>query len=583
MVRQLKRTRMLAACLCWMVCGAQAAMSPDIDAANAVELPSVQASSGVVDSTVSAGVVSRIDALFASASADQRVPGAAVAVYQGGALRFSRGYGYADLEQGVAVTARTPFMVASVSKQFCAFAIALLASEGRLDLEADIRRYLPYVPDFGHVITVRDLVHHTSGLRDQFALFELRGDGGESVMGQADVVSLVRHQQALNFVPGQVHAYSNTGYTLMAEIVHAVSGKTLREFTSERMFVPLGMTQTFFLDDVARIVPGRAHSYRDDGDGGWRKHLLNDSTVGATSLVTTVEDLARWARNLSHPTVGDAALIRQVTTPGKLSDGSTIPYGFGLQLNPGGAPAVYHSGSEAGFRAFFAYYPERDLAVVVAANSAGSNTYAQATAIGALFGAASQASADRVPPEVTPRDAVGAGLAGTYYRAHDVSFSLAWKDGALRDVNAGAEPYRFRRDGSFDRGTRSYFFRPLRDRSGMVAGIEQVIHGHDSIISTRVTPEDLAGMSVAGIAGDYRSQELDVTYTFEAAGEGLQRSSLSASTPIRYAPLLRDRFENRERGETVWIERDPQGQVSGILLGTGRGVRQLALKKVPSP
>lgn len=187
-----------------------------------------------------------VDAVFAEYRPD--APGAAVSIYQGGKLIFSKGYGLADLEAGTPLTARTPIHVASVSKQFTAFAVALLAREGKADLDADVRTYLPWMPQFSEgIITVRHLILHTSGLRDQWALFTLGGQEMQSRLRQQQIVNMVARQRSLNFTPGVEYSYSNTGYTLLAEVVKAVSGQTLREFTTEHMFKPLHMDSTFFL------------------------------------------------------------------------------------------------------------------------------------------------------------------------------------------------------------------------------------------------------------------------------------------------------------------------------------------------
>lgn len=198
----------------------------------------------------------RVDALFAQF--DRRdSPGVAVGIFQNGKVLYCRGYGMADLEQGVAIGPDTIFHVASVSKHFTAFAVALLARDGKLRLDDDVRTYLPYVPDFGSVIRVRHLIHHTSGLRDQWDLFALGGKSFSDVLDTRQVINMISRQRTLNFTPGSATEYSNTGYTLLGEIVHATSGQTLREFTTQRMFQPLGMTHTFFYDDVTEIVPGR--------------------------------------------------------------------------------------------------------------------------------------------------------------------------------------------------------------------------------------------------------------------------------------------------------------------------------------
>ncbi|MBL8267051.1 serine hydrolase domain-containing protein, partial [Steroidobacter sp.] len=226
-----------------------------------------------------------VDALFAEFN-QATTPGLAIGIYQNGQPLLTRAYGMADLENPAPITTDTVFHIASVSKHFTAFAVLLLANEGKIDLDADVRRYLPYMPDFGDVITVRHLIYHTSGLRDSWRLLALGGVDSYSHRQQAQIVNMAARQRGLNFKPGTEYAYSNMNYTLLAEIVRSVTGKTLRQFTTERMFKPLQMDHTFFSDDILEIVPRRAQSYSREGDT-WRRSPLNLDTYGATNLQTT--------------------------------------------------------------------------------------------------------------------------------------------------------------------------------------------------------------------------------------------------------------------------------------------------------
>ncbi|HZM99550.1 MAG TPA: serine hydrolase, partial [Pyrinomonadaceae bacterium] len=195
----------------------------------------------------------KVDQLFATWDKPES-PGAAIAVIKDGIVVYKRGYGSANLEYNVPITPQTVFHVASVSKQFTAFAIALLASQGKLSLDDDIRKHLPEVPDFGKKITVRHLIHHTSGLRDQWTLLGMAGWRLDDVITKEHIMKMVRYQRELNFDPGAENLYSNTGYTLLAVIVERVSGQSFREYTEANIFKPLGMTNTHFHDDHEEIV-----------------------------------------------------------------------------------------------------------------------------------------------------------------------------------------------------------------------------------------------------------------------------------------------------------------------------------------
>src|SRR5258708_26048427 len=279
-------------------------------------------------------------------------PGCALGVYRDGQIVYKRGYGMADLNDDVPITPATVFHVASMSKQFTAASIVLLAQQGKLSLDDDVRKYIPDLPDFGERITIRHLVHHTSGLRDQWALLGLAGwRYSLDLITDDDVLEMMSRQKGLNFPPGEKHVYCNTGYTLLAQIVKRVSGQSFREFTTARLFEPLGMKNTHFRDDHAEIVKNQAYGYSSVLDIKFRLSVTNFDTVGATSLVTTVEDLARWDENFYNHRVGGSGLIEQLQQRGKLNSGEQLDYAFGLTLGKyKGLPIVDHGGSHAGYR-----------------------------------------------------------------------------------------------------------------------------------------------------------------------------------------------------------------------------------------
>jgi CubicO group peptidase (beta-lactamase class C family) len=297
-------------------------------------------------------------------------PGCAVGVSQEGRVVFQNGYGMANLELDVPITPASIFHVASVSKQFTAAAVMLLARDGAISLDEDIRTWVPELPDFGHRITLRHLLTHTSGLRDQWdLLFMARGRFEENRITEDDVLEIIGRQRELNFVPGSEYLYSNTGYTLAGTIVRRVSGKSLREFADERIFRPLGMSHTHFHDDYTMIVKGRAAGYARRA-GGWRVRLPNYDTYGATSLFTTVGDLLKWNANLAEPQVGDAALIRDMLASATLTGGDTTGYGFGISTEVyRGARLIGHGGADAGYRTYLGTFPEHRTGIAVLCNA----------------------------------------------------------------------------------------------------------------------------------------------------------------------------------------------------------------------
>jgi CubicO group peptidase (beta-lactamase class C family) len=310
-----------------------------------------------------------VDHLFVQ-WAGSGTPGASIAVIENGKIIYSKGYGSANLEYGVPNTPATVFHLASVSKQFTAFAIYLLAQDGKLSLDDDVRKYIPKLHDFGKVITIRQLLHHTSGMRDQWYLLALAGWRLDDEITDDDVARLLFQQTELNFTPGDRFLYSNSGYTLLAMVVKQVSGKTLPEFAKERIFEPLGMSHTHFQDNYGFVVKDRAYSYGRQPDGRYQYVALTYSTVGPSSLFSTVGDLARWDENFYTGEVGGPALLAQMQEKGKLSTGMDIGYASGLFVGKyRGLMTVEHSGGDAAFRTSILRFPDQHFSVVILANA----------------------------------------------------------------------------------------------------------------------------------------------------------------------------------------------------------------------
>ncbi len=369
-------------------------------------------------------------------------PGAAVLVLRDGEVVHARGYGMADLEHGVPVRTNTVFDIASVSKQFGALAVALLEAEGRLSVDDEVRRYIPELPDFGHRITIRHLVHHTSGIRDWPGTLAMGGWDYQDVLSFQQILRMAFHQRELNFVPGAEHAYSNTGYNLLAEIVARVSGMSFREFCQERIFAPLGMDDTHFHDDHTEIVPDRAHSYRPVAAGGHRLVWNSLTALGSSSLFTTVEDLAKWVGNFENPVVGGPAVVRRMQERGVLNNGDTIAYAWGQSLGRyRGLETWSHTGSWAGYRTVLLRFPAQRFAVIILANTSGMNPSGLANRISDLYladllGAPSASAAPQPPQPATgswqPTAAELAEYAGEYRSQElDTSWRMEVREGSL--------------------------------------------------------------------------------------------------------------------------------------------------------
>ena len=315
----------------------------------------------------------QVEHIFRSWKTDTS-PGVAVAVLYRGQVEHHEGYGMANLEHAIPITSTSVFDIASVSKQFCAFAIALLADEGKFNLDDDVRNYLPELPNFGEVITIRHVIYHTSGLRDWPGMLALSGRTMEDVISMHEILHLVKYQKALNFIPGTQYSYSNTGYNLLAVLIERVSGQSFQSFMNDHIFAPLGMTQTHFQDDHTEIVPGRVISYT--GQSGELRRVGNGlMALGSSSLHTTTEDLLKWVQNFDEKKLGSTTVHSMMNTQGKLSDGATISYGFGLiHGTHRGLKTISHSGEWAGFRTTILRFPDHQFAVIILGNHSSLRT-----------------------------------------------------------------------------------------------------------------------------------------------------------------------------------------------------------------
>ncbi|MCY3548703.1 MAG: serine hydrolase [Gemmatimonadetes bacterium] len=320
----------------------------------------------------------RIDAIFADLAGDR--PGAAVGVVMGGEVVHRAGYGTAHMDHGIPITPGTVFDIASISKQFGAMAALLLESEGNLDLDADVRGYIAELPDFSATITARQLIHHTSGIRDWPHTMALGGIGFTDVISFEKILRMLYRQEAINFPPNSEYAYSNTAYNLLARVIEVQSGMTFREYTESRIFGPLEMTRTHFSDDYLEIVPGRAESYAPmglaeglgDGEatGDGFQRLPNQLTaLASSSLHTSIDDFIRWMRNYETAQVGGEEMLRTMVQPGVLTNGDTLDYAYGLSVGDyRGLPTFGHGGSWVGYRTNFTRFPEQNLSIAIFCN-----------------------------------------------------------------------------------------------------------------------------------------------------------------------------------------------------------------------
>jgi CubicO group peptidase (beta-lactamase class C family) len=503
-------------------------------------------------------------------------PGCGVAIIEKGKVVFEQGYGIANLEYEAPIKPDTVFHVASVSKQFTAMAVVLLEADGKLGLEDDVHKFLPELPDYGAKITIRHLLQHTSGLRDQWQTMALAGWNMQDVITQDQILRMMFRQKELNFPPGTRHLYCNGGYTLLAEIVSRVAGKPFPLFCAERIFTPLGMAHTHFHQDLTQLVPGRAYSYEKTRHG-YAAAPLNYANVGATSLFTTAGDLVKWLDNFRVAKVGGVAGIARLQEGAVLADGTKIPYGLGITLGDfRGVRTISHGGADAGYRSEVLWFPEQEWGVAILSNSAEFNPWAVARTVASvcLQEKLSNPSPKNAEPErrfLTLEPAELEKYAG-FYRlpAINQSFQTAVRAGKLYVVSLDHAPFELRATGP----ARFYLTEFQADiefsgkgESGMVV---KVIETESVTEGERTNSPGPVEADLSVYVGTYWSEELETQYTI-AVREGKLFAQHAHHGEFALVPTFRDEFSTRQWfSSDVKFLRDGAGQIVGLTLGGGR-------------
>ena len=526
--------------------------------------------------------IPRVDAVFAAWSGIDH-PGCALAVQKDGVVIYAKGYGMANLEAEVPNTPDTIFDIGSVSKQFTAMAVVLLAQDHKLSLDDDIREYLPEIPDYGNRITINQLLHHTSGLRNYTDLFDLVGVPEVDLTTTRDALDLIARQRGVNFSPGEEFMYSDTNYFLAGEIVRRVSGTSLRRFSEQRIFRPLEMTRTHINDQPREVVPGRAIGY-EPTDRAYLSYLSNFEQVGDGSVLTTVLDLSRWLRNFERPRVGGKQAIDLLLRTAALNDGSHTAYGSGVFVDTyRGLPWIHHGGEWVGYRAAVSRFPTEKLSVVVTCNVIGS---LNATAL--TLGVADHflgAAAKSAPPPRANRSA--ADQAGLYWSSeHGTLRRFEARDGILTLVHGSSAialvaegPGRYRKSGAEPMSTYQFF----ADDASSAARMEEHCCGRTAHYARVSNARDAP--PIGDYTGRYITDELPGYWELDDdKGTLVRRQPYQHDTPL--IPAFADTFVGSlsEGDFLVHFVRGTRGRVTGLFI-SGEMLRPMMLvrqQEVPS-
>ncbi len=448
----------------------------------------------------------KIDAIFSRWQAGV-CPGGQVVVRKGGQLIYKRNFGYASLEHQIPVNDETVFHVASVSKQVTVMCVLLLQEDGLLSIDDDVRAHLSGYFNFKEPVTIRQLMNNVSGIRDQWELLGLSGVRIVDTITQKDALSIISKQRELNFQPQSEFLYSNSNFTLLADIVEKLSGKNLQEFANERIFQPLGMHQTSFKENYWDVIPNKASSYYDDGTGRFYYSVLNYGTVGATSLNTTVTDFLKWMGNYKKPTICSQQTLEDMFASPVLTDGKKSSYAGGLFVGKyKGNAYIEHGGADAAYRSAMLRFTEADLDIVLFSNTQNTPMKDAAFAVAdVVFGHEKRIDKGKLPQEyehVFNQDEV----AGTYYSVstpYIMTFTFSIKEGKPHVTH----PYD---DTPLKHVSGNHFRSDLLDYD-FFFGENSVLKANDTFYTLqKLRPFQLTESSK--YVGRYESDELDTFY-----------------------------------------------------------------------
>jgi CubicO group peptidase (beta-lactamase class C family) len=522
----------------------------------------------------------------------QDSPGCAVAVIKEGKIIYKKAYGMADLERSVPLTTASVFNIASNTKQFTAFAIALLAEEGKLSLDDDIRKYFPEFPDYGHTITVRHLLHHTSGIREYAMLLLLAGKRWINHYPLEDIMELITRQKQLNNIPGDEHIYSNSGYFLLGLLVRRVSGKSLGDFFRQHIFEPLGMKHTYFYDNINRIIKNRAIGYSPGRNGSYALEISLMLGEGGGGILSTLEDLFRWDRNFYHNKLGKGSreLIKTMLTPGTLNNGTRLEYALGLVVRKyKGLTMVSHGGGWSGFRSEILRFPEQKFSVICLANLGSTDPYHLAVRVADIF------LADQFKEKPRERRAPKKIAAVSLPPGHLEDKVGSWKNPVSRNIwTLSISPQGDRLDVKSTSGSNFQlvpinktqfksvgaafqflvsFVKP--DPSGPLK-MKVTLHNYDPVICEPVRIPTFNPGQLIEYAGNYYSKELDTVYTLFIKDQKLIIKVPGLHIDMSMEPLITDEF--RTLGPYIKFERNKTGKITGFNISAD-GIKNLFLTK----
>jgi CubicO group peptidase (beta-lactamase class C family) len=511
----------------------------------------------------------KIDQLFSAWN--NATPGVAVAVQQGDNIIYNKAFGLADLEHTVPNTTETIFESGSVAKQFTAMSILLLASEGKLSVTDDIRKYVPEIPKYNTTITIQMLLNHTSGLKDWGSVGSLTGwPRTTRVYTQDLALQIMSKQKSTNYTPGTEYSYSNSNYSLMVTIVERVSGKSLAAFTEEKLFKPLGMTNTQWRDNFREVVPNRAIAYRKQ-NGVYEQLMPFEDIHGHGGLLTTTSDLLKWNALLETHALGGKQVYNWRVQKGKLTNGKEIIYAAGINVSKFyGFDEISHSGATAGYRAWLAYYPEKKISIVVLSNDGSFNPTGIGRQMAEIMLSDPRSQQLDFAPVIFDESGSDYVLAPRVLTEPDLKkFEGVWRSVRHMDVQTVE-----RKDNALfnnksrgiviSRDTLFFDRKWISTKPGRIT----ILNWQDTLSYYKVAAADLSVVSLNSLAGIYTSDEADATYLVEIINNVVWINN-KPFPAFKLSPSFKDGFFSAD-GDLYEFRRDKKGKVTRLLVSTGR-------------
>ncbi len=532
----------------------------------------------VLGQDISESQQDQIDSLF---SDYREIPGAAIGVFRDGKIIFKQGYGLANLDYNIPVSTETVFDTGLASTQFTAACIVLLENQGLLNLDDTVQKFIPEFPRYPEgAITIRQLLLHTSGLRDYIRIFFAQGKPWNQDFDEHRALELIMAQDGLAFTPGTRFAPGDSSYSLLASIVRRITGKSIGEFAQEALFAPLGMKHSFVYEDLGRIVPNRAVGYSDEGNGYEMNHYFNFVGGGNRRVYSTIDDFFLWSENLKKNSIGNDTFLDKMTTPGALKNGSPISSGLGLDNGIFmGYNLIGYGGHWAGNASMYLKFPEADLSVVVLSNNGTISAAGKAYDLAAIFleprevESMTEAGPVRQPETIElPQEQLEA-FASDYFN-YETGYvrRILVENGKMMysRLDAGTsrlspvDKHTFIMD-----NTPFHIQIDFRDNAEGKPCMYVQVEDEPETEYVRTIKPDYTPEALRAFEGDYYSPTLDVTYTFKAVDGNLE-SSIGSSPFLAWNPVLPDLFNEAHFGYLLF-EKNDQGEYTGFTMNNALG------------